>query len=170
MKIMDLDKHIGKQLVRVDIEALASPAFEVILPAGMDAEKCIGELQTKLRECIASHFDCPLEWSITEEIKVSVLCSTIIAPLEEREKAFKDFMMQIAVDGERQLQERMANGPDNGKFGYWHVSGVRHDCYVKTYSAPTAIAKAIEKGPVDDWESPSAYYIGDKLPDDLVIE
>lgn len=61
-------------------------------------------------------------------------------------------------------QNRVANfakNPDNGKHGYWHVEGVRHDGFVQASSEAEAVAKAIDSGTVGDWESPTASYVGE---------
>ena len=55
--------------------------------------------------------------------------------------------------------------PDNGKLGYWHVDGIRHDARCKASSAREAVDKCVADGAVGDWESPTATFIGEELPE-----
>ncbi len=63
-----------------------------------------------------------------------------------------------------QNDELEAN-PDNGKTGWWYVDGIRHDATCKASSAPEAVKKCADSGHVGSWESPTARFIGEELPD-----
>ena len=66
------------------------------------------------------------------------------------------------ADAER--QQRIDNNPDNGKAGFWRVSGLRHEARTVATSAAQAIAKCADE--VDpSWEMPEAEFIGEELPD-----
>ena len=82
---------------------------------------------------------------------------------------FDDPTMQALGDALRQSDQdrmdRMANHPDNGKTGWWIVDGIRHHAYARASSAPEAIAMAENAGLVQSWESPTARFWTEKLPD-----
>lgn len=60
-------------------------------------------------------------------------------------------------------QQRAEANPNNGTFGYWRVSGVRHEARTRATSAAEAIEKC--RKVVARWESPEAEFIGIELPD-----
>ena len=60
-------------------------------------------------------------------------------------------------------QKAISDNPDNGRLGYWLVEGVRHAARTRASSAAEAITKCADE--VGDWESPSATFIGEELPD-----
>lgn len=62
---------------------------------------------------------------------------------------------------------KVAANPDNGRAGWWRVSGVRHDAIARASSAREAIDKCEEAGEVGSWESPDVSFIGEELPDVL---
>jgi len=64
---------------------------------------------------------------------------------------------------DKERLERLANHPENGKHGYWRVSGVRHDAITKATTAQEAVDKCSEI--VGSWEGPEAEFIGEELPD-----
>lgn len=68
---------------------------------------------------------------------------------------------EAAAERQRVLDEN----PDNGRIGWWHVDGIRHSALVRASSAREAVDKALVDGAVGDWESPSARYMSDTLPD-----
>ena len=87
-----------------------------------------------------------------------------------RIKKFEDFMndperIKRCREAEEQRKAEIANHPDNGKFGWWHVWGLRHTALVRGSSAIEVIKKAEDAGEVQDWEMPTARYMGDDLPD-----
>lgn len=58
--------------------------------------------------------------------------------------------------------EDSAKHPDNGKYGFWRVHGVRHSALVQTDSARDAITLAADM--VHEWELTDVEYIGVQLP------
>lgn len=74
---------------------------------------------------------------------------------------------QLAPHFERSDNERLgriANNPNNGKDGFWHVVGIRHEATTRATSAAEAIEKC--KSEVNPgWEFPEATFIGETLPD-----
>lgn len=65
---------------------------------------------------------------------------------------------------EKRLAE-LASDPNNGKLGWWKVWGLRHTALVKAMSAVEAVEKAEKAEAVQDWEMPTAEFIGEELPD-----
>jgi len=58
---------------------------------------------------------------------------------------------------------RLRDCPDNGRTGYWSVTGMRHNAIVKASSALEAVERAKEI--VQDWELVSAEFLGENMPD-----
>jgi hypothetical protein len=57
--------------------------------------------------------------------------------------------------------------PDNGKFGFWKVIGMRHSALIQTDSAKNAIELAASI--VEDWELTRVEYVGATLPISIEI-
>jgi len=82
-----------------------------------------------------------------------------VPPFDELAAALRPCFQ--AADEKR--RERLANHPDNGKHGYWRVTGLRHHATTRASSAQEAVDKCSER--VNDWEGPEAVFIGEELPD-----
>lgn len=85
-----------------------------------------------------------------------------------KRKAFDKALDKLGKDWRRisdRRQKAMAEDPNNGKKGWWRVSGVRHNALVRASSALEAVEKVEKKGAVGSWEYPSAEFIGTRLPD-----
>ena len=70
-----------------------------------------------------------------------------------------------AERAERKRLDLIQNNPDNGKYGWWKVEGIRHNAYAKASSASEAIQKAEEAGIVGSWEFPEARFWTEELPE-----
>ena len=68
-------------------------------------------------------------------------------------------------EDEEQRKERIDSNPNNGRFGWWRVSGIRHSAIARAASARDAVDKALNAGFIDDWEDPEAEFWTEKLPD-----
>ena len=68
-----------------------------------------------------------------------------------------------AADAER--RKRADDNSDNGRLGWWRVSGIRHEAIAMASSAPEAIEKCANTGLVGTWEGPEAQFVGRDLPD-----
>ena len=77
--------------------------------------------------------------------------------MEACQKATDDF--------EKWKMDRIKSNPDNGKYGWWKVEGIRHNAYTKASSASEAIQKAEEAGIVGSWEFPEARFWTEELPE-----
>jgi hypothetical protein len=78
----------------------------------------------------------------------------------------------LAESMKRADEERiafLASNPDNGKHGWWVVSGIRHNAIVRTSSAVLAVEKAEAAGAVGEWEAPTARFLSEELPDVVSI-
>lgn len=64
-----------------------------------------------------------------------------------------------------EYEEKVAENPDNGREGWWRVSGIRHAAIAWASSARQAIDKCATADEVGSWESADASFIGEKLPD-----
>ena len=62
-------------------------------------------------------------------------------------------------------QERSDGNPNNGRAGWWRVSGIRHAAIARASCAREAVEKATSAGLVGDWENPVAEYWTEELPD-----
>lgn len=58
---------------------------------------------------------------------------------------------------------RMDSDPNNGRAGWWKVSGLRHCALARASSAGEAVQKASEL--VGDWEGPEASFWCAELPE-----
>jgi hypothetical protein len=81
---------------------------------------------------------------------------------EEFAKSLEPLQKSFQEADERMKREHESD-PNNGKLGYWQVSGIRHNAVVKASSAMEALKKA--EGHVNDWEMPRAQFLGEQMPD-----
>ena len=164
---MNLDDHINKKCIALDMSCMCSPCVRAIVDPSVDENALASLIQEKVLEIIGKMLGSEMEWVIKPlEIKVNSQ-TEIILPKEERVKKrmkeFEDFH-SLFSDAEVSWKDQLKNHPDNGKVGYWLVSGVRHSAIVKSDSAYNACCKAEEAG-VGDWESPDSSFLGETMPD-----
>lgn len=74
-------------------------------------------------------------------------------------------MAEASQKAEDTRQARIAQHPDNGRAGWWIVSGLRHSARCRATTAAEAIHKAAQAGLVGTWECPEASFWTDELPD-----
>ena len=67
------------------------------------------------------------------------------------------------AETEAKRHERIDSHPDNGRAGFWHVEGIRHDARTRASSAREAIEKCSDV--VQSWECPAAHFLGNELPE-----
>jgi hypothetical protein len=163
----ELDQNIGRRHIGIDICTGCSPFFKVIMDADTDAAALAEALQADIARAIEARFP-GAEMSL-ESVGVEVVFNDIIKPLEERRaesNAQLEELRDLYAKCEAERQKRIDAHPDNGRTGFWYVSGIRHETYCTASSAREAIDKAIASGEVGDWESPDATYVGESLPAD----
>jgi len=163
-----LNDHVGEQLVAlVLMEDGFNADVEAAMGPGTDADKIAAALQLDLETVFRKHLGSDYAYSHRKLlVKVHPRSGVIKSP-QERSKELFEALAEIGEaqrDGEDELAERNLRNPDNGKFGWWRVSGVRHHCLVQTDSAPEAIKIAEEKELVGNWEAPEATFWVTNLP------
>jgi hypothetical protein len=87
-----------------------------------------------------------------------------------RVKEFNDFVndperIKACKEREEKRKAELASDPNNGKLGWWKIWGMRHSALVRAMSALEAVEKAEKAEAVQDWEMPTAEFIGEDLPD-----
>ena len=160
---MDTDKFIGEQSMYLDADGL-SPLFRCIIPSNADHVAVVDAIVADIRavlekHCIAVEFTSDIcDHNI---LRVSHV-ETIVSKAEQSERWDQNLreIQQGAAKAHEAYQQQLRDNPDNGKSGYWHVDGVRHDAFVLASSDQEAIDKAADV--VGSCESPSVYYVGEK--------
>lgn len=98
--------------------------------------------------------------------QISLRYSMWIRRLRFNPEKFHESMKDIQ-DSFREAEERLRqdheNDPNNGKLGYWEITGLRHQSVVKASSAMEALKKTEHH--VRDWETPRARFLGEQMPD-----
>lgn len=159
-----MDEHVGKKLLRVDLNASCSPCITAIMAPDADleviAELLSADLDDMLRDRLGEY-----EWCLQSSPKFTVRPgSGIIKPEAEQRAEWRSHLEKIheataAADIER--TRRRADNPDNGKRGWWRVDGIRNSCLVGNVSTEQeAIDKAAVAGQVHEWETPDASFVG----------
>jgi len=163
-----LNDHVGKRLVALTLmEHSCNPDIEAALSPDTNAEVLAAVIHSDLETVFRKHLGDGFEYSHRELLVKVHARSGIIKSLEERNKEFFAVLSEIGElqrDGEDELVKRNQNNPDNGKFGWWRVRGVRHSCLVQCDNAVKAIQIAEEKELVGNWESPEATFWTVDLP------
>ena len=164
--MIKLDDHVGKMLVAFDIEVGCSPAFQGISTSNVSPPEIAAKLTDDLRKMFESYCDVH-EW-ILNPVTVTVNPRTgIIKNAETRHKEFEDLLNRAQdafADSNQQFEEEL-DLPENNRRGWWHVNGIRHDAHVLADSAREAIKKAQAAEKVGDWESATAHFLGETLPE-----
>ncbi|MFH0825214.1 MAG: hypothetical protein V2B18_20880 [Pseudomonadota bacterium] len=108
--------------------------------------------------------------AITELMKLHAIhldespeCQAKQAAIPTLNETFESFRGALRDADDKCHQHAIDNHPDNGRSGYWRVSGIRHEATTQASSAGEAVEKCGEV--VRDWEYPAVEFIGDKLPD-----
>lgn len=92
--------------------------------------------------------------SLNVLLHYSKLTNRILGEEDQKDEIFSNWKTQAQTH------------PDNGKAGWWRVSGIRHTAHTKASSATQAIENADKAEIVhSSWEAPSAEYLGEELPE-----
>lgn len=159
------ERHVGEMEIRLDFEKVRG-----CVPAGTDPAKFLAALQADLSAALGKHFtDHELIWGDEfakfeygwEEPEIIKTRKEAAADWE----AARESMAQCFTDADERRAEQLAADPNNGKQGYWRVEGVRHEAIVQASSATEAVGKAVVAQAVGDWESPTAMFIGEEMPE-----
>jgi len=97
-----------------------------------------------------------------EHLEVSAECWTAKQMQPSLAEAM-DALKPAFDEAEAKRQKREDNNPDNGKFGYWQVNGIRHEATTQASSAGEAIEKCADV--VGSWEFAQARFLGVELPE-----
>jgi hypothetical protein len=166
--MIDLDKHEGKSLVALNIHSGVSPSVEAVLPSGADAKIIADDIQRIINREVEVYFEFRSDDVNWPGVKVEVHPrSGKIKSKKARDGAWKKTLSSMSdafSKGEKKFQKRLANNPDNGRFGYWHVDGIRHHELVKAKSAEEAIKNSVHVG---DWEVVDCAYVGEEVPNNF---
>ena len=164
---MLLNDHIGELLVALDIHAGCSPCLESIVPDGTVPSEVAKRIEDRIHIILKEELG-DFDWTFKPlEVKVNARSGIILSP-EEREDQFHAALKPIQdawAEADKKAEEDEANDPNNGKMGWWRVSGIRHEAIVRAMSAPEARKKALDDGAVQDWECARAAFIADQLPE-----
>ncbi|WP_163833954.1 hypothetical protein [Spartinivicinus ruber] len=145
-------------------------------PDKFTCDKCskIYEMHTCVRIKHTFGYDAPPEWDM-KAIDIS-LCETCLIDIGTFMKIIQG---QANDHSEHKGSERLSHAlecassfsdeppnfdshPDNGKYGFWKVVGMRHQALVQTDHAQKARELAVNI--VNDWELCSIEYLGPHLP------
>lgn len=105
-----------------------------------------------------------LQQQITRHRLRSPECDKRYATLPTLNEVAEKLRPYFAEAESRRVAEVAAN-PNNGRRGYWVVTGVRNTARTLASSAQEAIDKCVSTGAVGDWESPTAEFWTEQLPD-----
>jgi len=162
------NKHVGQKLICIDIKSICSPALWAIVDKDVDAKKLVKTLERRLQEVVREVLGENIDWTM-RPIEAEIVKEEIIEPQEIRNQKFNDAMKEIQEDAQKaddRLNEEIENHPDNGKTGWWYISGIRHEAHVKASSAREAIDKAIKSDKIGDWEICCVpTFVGEKTPE-----
>lgn len=164
---IDIDGHVGRTLLAIDIERVCSPAIQAILPAGANPDDAVREFNAAFAEFMDEHFlPGKWEWSLDDGRSRFVLNarSGVIKSKEDRIAEFDKLLSAIHETQEASPPKPPPTHEKDGTLGWWHVDGVRHSAIVKASSAAEAVKLAEDADAVHSWESPDADWIGEELP------
>lgn len=162
-----MDEHVGMLRLMLDLHAGMSPTITAIVDPTVSPQVVADFITRDIHEAIRRHIGTYTDNTV-DGIRVTVHPATGIIKTQAEERAdFKSQLEAIHVSLRHADEKRhiaTMEHPDNGKRGFWHVKGIRHNCIVKNVSsAQEAIDKASEM--VGSWESPEASFIGEEMPD-----
>lgn len=161
---LNWDLHEGKLLLALDLRAGIHPIVEAALPADTDADKIISDLNEGLNRLVFDKLGPYVDYTLDTQPPIFVKNgrTKILKSRAERDAEWMAAIKSLSESCKEDRQEaddRLARNPDNGKFGYWKVEGMRHTAIVKACSAQEAIERA--KDVVLSWELLDASYLGE---------
>lgn len=139
----------------LDLRAGCSPLLETVVPNGTDLEAIVDKLNKSL-VCLMKEqlgdFRCTLvggepEFSV-DKYKTGFL-KTEAEDRKERKASWKKHFAWLKKFRGRGLKKKAAllkKHPDNGKHGYWLITGFRHSLAVLASSATESVDKAKAAG------------------------
>ncbi len=169
------NENVGKLLVALDVGYGISPGIEAAVEPGQDpavlAQRLTDEIEAAVRRVLGDRIDGGLreampDWAVAHPLVRVHPRTGIILPEDERERVREESLAPLRAAFEAAEESRKSDAEanaDNGTFGWWRVSGIRHAALVKCSSAPEAVKKA--EAHVQDWEGPEASFVGAELPD-----
>jgi hypothetical protein len=164
---LDLDDHVGRTLLALDLNGGCSPTIQAILPGSADLEEEVRNFNAAFQEFMDEQF-LPGKWEwVLDNGKPKFSLhgrSKVIKPRAERSAEF-DAMLAKLHGLQDSAPPKPVTHEKDGTLGWWRVDGVRHGAIVKASSAAEAIDKAVTSDAVGSWESPDAEWIGEELPE-----
>lgn len=166
---MDLNNHVGKQLLALDIGGGSSPTVQGIVATGVDVDQVVARIKERLNDVLKEELS-DIDFILDDDFKVEKHSRTgVILPPEEQRRIWRESLKQIqgvCSEGKRCLNEEIDSHPDNGNEGWWFIDGIRHSAHARASTAREAINKAIAHGAVGDWEICSMpEYMGSDTPE-----
>lgn len=169
---MNLDEHVGELLLTLDFTGTGgSPAIKAILPSSTDPKELCAKISREIREVLDRNLG--VMWQTTLPVDVIGVephgATGIILTAAERsakaDRQLKELRGMLAPTDEEkaEAERRIDQHPSNGVLGWWRVSGIRNQCFVRASSCREALEKSKEE--VGSWEQPKADWIGVELPD-----
>lgn len=171
--MIDVDEHVGKRYVGVDIAAPSSPAFRAIIPAEADPAALVLALQADILAAVERHFGTIIDWGL-QPVRVELRGNgEVILPLEERRaksEAERKAREPSAAEKARRIADltrKWDEHPDNGKRGWWRCEDYRHAVLVSDCStAREASEKAMASGELVFAPGPDeVWFLSAELPD-----
>lgn len=155
----------------LDIHAGASPFLEVRLAKqdDLDPQAIAQQLEQELNHTIERVLGSNQQLHLGRRLRVTVHpltdmhYRTDLERWQEWTKSLDALRQDSAAELAWHEQEGIQNHPDNGKFGYWLISGIRHQAIVQASSAPQAAEIAMEQELVGAWELMDACYLGQEI-------
>jgi hypothetical protein len=152
--------HTGKQCAHLNIGCHVTPGIRIVLKAGVNLPADFAEaIRAKIVALVDAEVDAIAEefaWSSDDEIDVRA---------EQYElRPFREVLDRIRPDPEQIARAKAAHDaaldgdPNNGTYGLWVVSGVRHEATIDATTAREAYDRAIADGEVGEWEAPTVMF------------
>jgi hypothetical protein len=153
-----MDRFISKIAIEVDLGNV-----RVIVDKKYGKHK----FEKGLKKAIVDYLEKNVLFS--EEIDVNVSKEQEIVSREEAQANFDALLKKLNPKGLAEKNKKafdafIDNNPNNGKEGYWRVSGIRHCAVIWAKSARDAMNKAIKEQAVGDWEimGECIHFIGER--------
>ncbi|UFS72483.1 hypothetical protein LPW11_09880 [Geomonas sp. RF6] len=162
--------HPGKKVISVTGKRVR-PLLRVVVNPEVDGKKLATVLTARVKE-VAEAVTRSVATEVLEyrEYGLQFECSEEeILPGDAQYQQERE--ATIVVYGEDNLpwaphSSEIDNHPDDGTYGVWLVSGIRHSCLVRCVStARQAWHKALDSGGVGEWEVYEIKFVGQDLPD-----
>jgi len=157
--------HPGKKEIDLKVKGI-SPVLRIVVNPDIDGSALAATLSVRLKECVAAtiretvnelleYQDFALDIECARE---EILLSTV--EYQTQREANMQQLRELELIPSVKRDEHIENNPDNGKYGMWLVSGMRHFCVVNGVdTARDALDAANASGEVGSWEWPTAKYI-----------